>query len=258
MAPPIRDVLRRHANVTVEMATVTELDLAARTVTAQAARRDRAHLRVRQPHRRGRRRAVVLRSRRVRPVRARHEDDRRRPRAAGPHLRRLRDGRERGRIPRRAGPGSPSSSSAAVRPGSRSPVRSPSCRASGLTGNFRRIDPAEARVVLVDGGKEILAAFGDRLSEKAAQAAAPARRDDPDGHRGHRGRRVRRRRADRGRLDASGSSPGRRSGPPACRPRRWPACSPRPAGRRATAPAGSPYSTTARCPAIPRCSRSAT
>ena len=28
----------------------------------------------------------------------------------------------------------------------------------GLKGNFRRIDPAEARVVLVDGGKEILAA----------------------------------------------------------------------------------------------------
>jgi len=40
---------------------------------------------------------------------------------------------------------------------------------SGLTGNFRKIDPAEATVVLVDGGKEILAAFGDRLSEKAAR-----------------------------------------------------------------------------------------
>ena len=43
---------------------------------------------------------------------------------------------------------------------------------SGLKGNFRRIDPAEAEVVLVDGGKEILATFGDRLSEKAAQRAA--------------------------------------------------------------------------------------
>ena len=39
---------------------------------------------------------------------------------------------------------------------------------TGLKGNFRRIDPAEAEVVLVDGGKEILATFGDRLSEKAA------------------------------------------------------------------------------------------
>ena len=37
-----------------------------------------------------------------------------------------------------------------------------------LKGNFRRIDPAEARVVLFDGGKEILANFGDRLSGKAA------------------------------------------------------------------------------------------
>ena len=40
---------------------------------------------------------------------------------------------------------------------------------SGLGGNFRRIDPADAQVVLVDGGPEILAAFGDRLSEKAAR-----------------------------------------------------------------------------------------
>ena len=36
-----------------------------------------------------------------------------------------------------------------------------------LKGNFRRIDRPSARVVLVDGGKEILAAFGDRLSQKA-------------------------------------------------------------------------------------------
>src|SRR6185503_7309819 len=40
---------------------------------------------------------------------------------------------------------------------------------SGLSGNFRRIDPTDANVVLLDGGKEILAAFGDRLSEKAAR-----------------------------------------------------------------------------------------
>src|SRR6188472_1644812 len=35
VAPPIRDVLRRHANVSVEMARVDELDLAARTVIAK-------------------------------------------------------------------------------------------------------------------------------------------------------------------------------------------------------------------------------
>ena len=45
VAPPIREVLRHHRNVTVELATVTELDLSARTVTARPARRDRAHLR---------------------------------------------------------------------------------------------------------------------------------------------------------------------------------------------------------------------
>ena len=39
---------------------------------------------------------------------------------------------------------------------------------SGLKGNFRRIDPATATVVLVDGGPEILGTFGDRLSQKAA------------------------------------------------------------------------------------------
>ena len=36
-----------------------------------------------------------------------------------------------------------------------------------LKGNFRQIDPADAKVVLFDGGQEILANFGDRLSGKA-------------------------------------------------------------------------------------------
>jgi NADH:ubiquinone reductase (H+-translocating) len=34
---------------------------------------------------------------------------------------------------------------------------------------FRRIDPAAVRVILIDGGKEPLANFGDRLSERAAK-----------------------------------------------------------------------------------------
>ena len=38
-----------------------------------------------------------------------------------------------------------------------------------LKGNFRAIDPAGARVLLFDGGKEILATFGDRLSGKATR-----------------------------------------------------------------------------------------
>jgi NADH dehydrogenase len=36
-----------------------------------------------------------------------------------------------------------------------------------LKQNFTRFDPADARVVLFDGGPEILASFGDRLSGKA-------------------------------------------------------------------------------------------
>ncbi len=39
---------------------------------------------------------------------------------------------------------------------------------SGFKDNFRRIDLSDAEVVLVDGGPEILATFGDRLSRKAA------------------------------------------------------------------------------------------
>jgi NADH dehydrogenase len=39
----------------------------------------------------------------------------------------------------------------------------------GLKSNFRRVDPTTAEIVLVDGGQEILASFGNRLSEKAAK-----------------------------------------------------------------------------------------
>jgi NADH dehydrogenase len=39
-----------------------------------------------------------------------------------------------------------------------------------LTKDFRRIDPASVRVVLADGGAEPLAAFGDQLSGRAADA----------------------------------------------------------------------------------------
>jgi NADH:ubiquinone reductase (H+-translocating) len=38
-----------------------------------------------------------------------------------------------------------------------------------LKGEFRTFDPASVRVLLLDGGKEPLATFGDRLSEKAAK-----------------------------------------------------------------------------------------
>jgi NADH:quinone reductase (non-electrogenic) len=38
-----------------------------------------------------------------------------------------------------------------------------------LKGNFRRFDPARVRVLLFEGGKSILASFGDRLSEKGTR-----------------------------------------------------------------------------------------
>jgi NADH dehydrogenase len=38
-----------------------------------------------------------------------------------------------------------------------------------LKDDFREIDPGSARILLFDGGKEILAGFGDRLSAKGAQ-----------------------------------------------------------------------------------------
>jgi NADH dehydrogenase len=38
-----------------------------------------------------------------------------------------------------------------------------------LRGEFRSFDPSSVRVVLLDGGKEPLATFGDRLSERAAK-----------------------------------------------------------------------------------------
>ena len=38
-----------------------------------------------------------------------------------------------------------------------------------LTNDFRHIDPATVRVILIDGGKEPLANFGDRLSGRAAK-----------------------------------------------------------------------------------------
>ena len=38
-----------------------------------------------------------------------------------------------------------------------------------LTKDFRRIDPGNARILLFDGGQQVLASFGDRLSGKAAK-----------------------------------------------------------------------------------------
>ena len=65
--------------------------------------RQAAHHRLRQPHRRRRGHHLLLRPRRVPRLLVRHEDARRRPGAAGRHLRRLRAGRGRDRTPTSAG-----------------------------------------------------------------------------------------------------------------------------------------------------------
>ena len=40
-----------------------------------------------------------------------------------------------------------------------------------LKGNFGDFDPDDVRVLLFDGGKEVLATFGDKLSEIGAKGA---------------------------------------------------------------------------------------
>ncbi|MEM8993870.1 MAG: FAD-dependent oxidoreductase, partial [Acidobacteriota bacterium] len=39
-----------------------------------------------------------------------------------------------------------------------------------LDGEFRRVDPADARVLLVEGGERVLASFGEKLSAKAQRS----------------------------------------------------------------------------------------
>ncbi len=75
IAPPIRDVLRHQRNTRVVLGEVVDVDVDERELTIDTlGARDEARLR--QPDRRDRRVAVVLRSRRVRASRAGDEDDR--------------------------------------------------------------------------------------------------------------------------------------------------------------------------------------
>ena len=167
VAPPLRDVLRRHANVTVEMATVQGFDLAARTVTAH---RPDGTVRTYDYD------SLVVAAGAAQSYFGHDEFSR-----FAPGMKTIDDALElRGRIfgafemaeneqdpeARRAWltfvvvGGGPTGVEVAG--------QIAELARSGLRGNFRRIDPAEAEVLLVDGGKEVLATFGDRLSAKAA------------------------------------------------------------------------------------------
>ena len=94
VAPPIRDVLRKHATSRSSWRG-DRFDLA--SDGDRAPPRRPVDLRVRQPDRRRRSRRSPTSVTTSSPVRTGHEDDRRRPGAARPDLRRLRDGRARGR-----------------------------------------------------------------------------------------------------------------------------------------------------------------
>ena len=103
IAPPTREVLSSQQNARVLLGEVTDIDLERKLGHLERARPADGHA-VRLADRRGRRRPVLLRQRPLRRVRPRHEEHRRRPRAAWPDLRRLRDGRARCQPGRRRRP----------------------------------------------------------------------------------------------------------------------------------------------------------
>ena len=167
VAPPIRDVLRRHANVNVEMATVTAFDLPRRTVSAT--RPDNTQRTYEYD-------TLIVGAGATQSYFGHDEFARY---ATG--MKTIDDALElRGRIfgafemaENEQDPDVRRSwLTFVVVGGGATGVELAGQIAelsrSGLKGNFRRIDPTQAEVVLVDGGQEILAAFGDRLSEKAA------------------------------------------------------------------------------------------
>ncbi len=168
VAPPIRDVLRRHSNVTVEMATVDGVDLEGRTVTAR--RPDDTACTYEYD-------TLIVAAGATQSYFGHDEFAR-----FAPGMKTIDDALElRGRIfgafEMAENETDPAARDAwltfVVVGGGPTGVEVAGQIAelsrSGLTGNFRRIDPSCATIVLVDGGKEILASFGDRLSEKAAR-----------------------------------------------------------------------------------------
>ena len=168
VAPPIRDVLRRHRNVTVEMATVEQIDLSARTVTAHRPDREVRTF----PYD-----TLIVAAGAAQSYFGHDEFAR-----YAPGMKTIDDALElRGRIfgafEMAESETDPDARRAwltfVVVGGGATGVEVAGQIAelsrSGLSSNFRRIDPSDATVVLLDGGPEILAAFGDRLSEKAAR-----------------------------------------------------------------------------------------
>ncbi len=168
IAPPIRNVLRRQRNVQVELAEVDAVDLDARTVTAMRA--DGQHFAI--PYD-----SLIVAAGAGQSYFGHDEFSR-----WAPGMKTINDALEvRGRIlgafemaeleedeeKRRAWltfvvvGGGPTGVEIAGQIGELS--------RRVLPKDFRRIEPQTARVLLFDGGKAILAGFGDRLSSKAAK-----------------------------------------------------------------------------------------
>ena len=256
IAPPIRGVLRRQRNATVLMGDVEAVDLAAPVAARPVAGR-RGRRRLRQPDRRGRRAAVVLRPPGVRGVRAGDEVDRGRAPAARADLRRLRGGGgrarsgaaedvadvRRGRRRRhRRRDGGPDRRALAPRPARQLPADRPGGRPGGAA--RRRPDraggvPAEAAGQVGTGARaDGRRAARERAGDRRRCERRRRRRRRPDGAADRRADAdlVRRRRGVAAGGDAGRAE--RRDG----RPRR----------------AASRCCRTARCRATPRCSWSAT
>jgi NADH:quinone reductase (non-electrogenic) len=167
IAPPIREVLRRHRNVRVELANVTDIDLDERTVSAVAPAGEATFAYD----------YLIVAAGGTSSYFGHDEFAR-----FAPTLKTIDDALElRGRIfgafemaeleddekVRRAW------LTFAVIGGGPTGVEMAGQIAElsrrSLKGNFRSIDPASARVLLFDGGTKILATFGDRLSGKASR-----------------------------------------------------------------------------------------
>ena len=149
----------------------------------------------------------------------RAEDARRRGRSAHPHLRRVRGGRARGRTRRIArewltfvvvggGPtGVEISGQLAI------------LARHTMKRDFRRIDPSDTRVILLDAGRARGGGLHRADLREGGEGSWRARRDGAGARDGDRHRRTRRdgqgRRRDRADRDPDRSVGGRRAGPPA-------------------------------------------
>jgi NADH dehydrogenase len=165
VAPPIREVLRRHENVRVELANVTEIDLVARTVTAVPLV---GRLTVPYDY-------LVVAAGGAGSYFGHDEFSR-----WAPGMKTIDDALElRGRIFGAFEMAEIEDDAEACREwltfavigggptGVEMAGQIAELSRRSLKKNFRTIDPRDARVLLLDGGDEILATFGDRLSGKA-------------------------------------------------------------------------------------------